>query len=844
MDKTGPTPPARPTRPSRANKMAMDGTAATRSREQVAESPPPPLPPKLFKKKLCPQANGDGDTSATFARNTLRSASFGLRSQRSSSAGHLVTASVDNGRRHEADAEKMVYLDPLKRTKTSDSQIKAIQKRALLEFYLKQSKKTTVCPSVPHHNNNNTLTQSVPASRVSSTGLSSSSSARDKDYRRFSVTASAPDFSHTSSVKSTSSWFESSRKSSWHGSDLGSPPPPLASSSLASTSDTSLTSKKETGQHHGNPSASLSASIGYSKQVNKAASRCNTSSQRMKLLVSDNPSATFVQLTSPRHGGTDPLPPAPPPRPQMLQERYYGDEDGQELPLPPLRSSSITVHDVQDVPMSVPSESVSPADLKVSCDSMFKVSSSSKIDGWLERHGVRHAVTLSMDSSDTDQEQQSVSSCSVVGRSLDSLASLASTATSSNSSSAYFSSSSCSTRRRSSPLRAEMMSTTAAAISCMNNNNHEANGNYYTASSSSPCSPSSMIHGAPSGIVRETLITMVDSNLNELDLTSAKSPSGSASVGTIWPKHGLREVASPLAGYQIAVSTPVNNGFSEFARPPPPLVPPRPPSSLLVRYADSDENTKPKVNHCDTLSPCIEVLTVSERELLDRKLNSLKEEEASVVRDMAANNANGSQLMAQFRSAGFSGHETEKMTIHCDEMDKVTKLLISLKNRLKRIENDLQAKSEKQLKYNHRTALFLESAPYIKLPDNLSDQPEIQSLIAKRSKLLQQLEEAVSLKQAIDRRSETIADKIVCKYFDSNSNEVLAFLNYARLKVDLSAEKIGIAERRLQVEQEIKRNNIIVDSVSSLSFRHSLNNNNLHDDLSPRRGDTAISNVS
>lgn len=160
--------------------IADTGGQPTVNRDE-AESPPPPLPPKRFSSLLHSNNNlntgnghGNGVKSIStsgpavtntnnwnnFGRNSIKYSSFG----RSSSSGQLqqVTSSVrpfhvrtnsTNGSSSSSSSNssnstsnsdyhraRMIYLDPSKRLRTSDSELKAIQKRALLEFYLKKKK--------------------------------------------------------------------------------------------------------------------------------------------------------------------------------------------------------------------------------------------------------------------------------------------------------------------------------------------------------------------------------------------------------------------------------------------------------------------------------------------------------------------------------------------------------------------------------------------------------------------------------------------------------------------------------------------------------------------------------
>lgn len=91
----------------------------------------------------------------------------------------------------------------------------------------------------------------------------------------------------------------------------------------------------------------------------------------------------------------------------------------------------------------------------------------------------------------------------------------------------------------------------------------------------------------------------------------------------------------------------------------------------------------------------------------------------------------------------------------------------------------------------------------IKLPQNLNDFPEIQLLINKRSKLLNQVEEALVLKESIDRRSEIIGEKILKKYF-KEKNDVTDFLEFIKLKSKLIVESREVKNKLEQSEKQLK----------------------------------------
>jgi hypothetical protein len=194
---------------------------------------------------------------------------------------------------------------------------------------------------------------------------------------------------------------------------------------------------------------------------------------------------------------------------------------------------------------------------------------------------------------------------------------------------------------------------------------------------------------------------------------------------------------------------------------------------------------------------------------LSRQLDQLRAEESGLGREFEANESLGSNLMSKLRSLGLSSLEFDKISVHCDEIDKVTRLLFSLSWRLKAIEVEMEAKSAK---WNSNCSNESTNSSN----STSAGSPEILLLSSKRSKLVVQLDEALALRAAIDRRSEQIADKILAKYFrplgHSNSSlsvtansDLSEFVEFLKLKSKLIVEsrqvkeKITVTEKQLQV---------------------------------------------
>ena len=144
--------------------------------------------------------------------------------------------------------------------------------------------------------------------------------------------------------------------------------------------------------------------------------------------------------------------------------------------------------------------------------------------------------------------------------------------------------------------------------------------------------------------------------------------------------------------------------------------------------------------------------------------------------------------------------EYSKLTLHIEEVDKVTKLIISLSSRLNKIEGILQLRNQQQ-NNSEADAEQLNDGPLLTSnnkykqstsTDSLLDEKNlfssilslssislnnlncngsaffasIEMLNSKKNKILDQLEEATQLKQMIEKRCKNLNQRIICKYYD------------------------------------------------------------------------------
>lgn len=158
------------------------------------------------------------------------------------------------------------------------------------------------------------------------------------------------------------------------------------------------------------------------------------------------------------------------------------------------------------------------------------------------------------------------------------------------------------------------------------------------------------------------------------------------------------------------------------------------------------------------------------------------------------------KLFLEFlRKNELSKAELSKLTLHIEEVDKVSKLIISLSSRLNKIEGILQLRCQQQNsseqdaeqstdgqlvtpnKYKQSTStdslldeknlfssiLSLSSISLNNLNCNGSAFfASIEMLNSKKNKILDQLEEATQLKQMIEKRCKNLNERIICKYYD------------------------------------------------------------------------------
>lgn len=153
---------------------------------------------------------------------------------------------------------------------------------------------------------------------------------------------------------------------------------------------------------------------------------------------------------------------------------------------------------------------------------------------------------------------------------------------------------------------------------------------------------------------------------------------------------------------------------------------------------------------------------------IKRRLSGLKTEEVVLKEQMRHNAEVGRELVAKLRTEA-TQPEVEKYSLHVEEVDKITSLILGLSSRLAKTENTLA-----------------------NLKRGTWDEDEEVALKKKKEKLVSQLDEAKVLKSSIDRRSATVSSTLLGHLGEGEHTVYRAFL---RTKVQLLLEQRLLTER-------------------------------------------------
>ncbi|KAG1657995.1 Protein Shroom3 [Nymphon striatum] len=171
---------------------------------------------------------------------------------------------------------------------------------------------------------------------------------------------------------------------------------------------------------------------------------------------------------------------------------------------------------------------------------------------------------------------------------------------------------------------------------------------------------------------------------------------------------------------------------------------------------------------------------------LTRKLEILKSEQIAIQEEINCNAELGKEVTARVKSLSES-QEFEKFNLHIEEMGKIIKLLLSLSGRLARAENAL-------------TVLPKDSRP-----------EEMESLKMKRDKLSSQYEEAKLLKECIDKRNIKIS-KFLQNYL--SEEQYKDYDHFMKMKSKLALDARDIDDKIKLGEEQLSALNKSIEKVS------------------------------
>lgn len=197
------------------------------------------------------------------------------------------------------------------------------------------------------------------------------------------------------------------------------------------------------------------------------------------------------------------------------------------------------------------------------------------------------------------------------------------------------------------------------------------------------------------------------------------------------------------------------------------------------------------------------------------QLTVLQQEKQRLMQQLQQNQDLGSELMSKLKRNGLSPHESEKIRNHCSEIDTVTRLVLSLRCRLRSMDqqtchwpaiqpvvrnsqqNNRLTDSAKQADNNNSDqscfALQTDASPEPRPSSPESSEHHV--LARKRHKLLLQMEEALSLKDMIEKRSTVIRDNILSKYLESEANESIDYIALMYQKCKLITDISDVSQR-------------------------------------------------
>ncbi|XP_063986604.1 protein Shroom isoform X2 [Diachasmimorpha longicaudata] len=200
---------------------------------------------------------------------------------------------------------------------------------------------------------------------------------------------------------------------------------------------------------------------------------------------------------------------------------------------------------------------------------------------------------------------------------------------------------------------------------------------------------------------------------------------------------------------------------------------------FLARYSHQimDEETA-RIDELSSSSSAINSFDLRQKKeelvlRLDRKVVVLRAEQEALREEDETNEALGAKVATRV-SALARPAEVSKFRLHIEEIGKITSLLLGLSGRLARVENAL-----------HGMAI---------------EHPEKKILESKRDKLLEQLEEAKTLKVNIDKRSSNVS-AILSKYL--NDEEFADYQHFINMKTKLIVDSRELQDKVKLGEEQL-----------------------------------------
>lgn len=235
--------------------------------------------------------------------------------------------------------------------------------------------------------------------------------------------------------------------------------------------------------------------------------------------------------------------------------------------------------------------------------------------------------------------------------------------------------------------------------------------------------------------------------------------------------------------------------------------PPSPASSTTSLFSGL------KAKSCDYLSESSSLQKSYSTSHLKEKLDLMKMERMSLQNDYEQNERFGSSIVSRFTlKYALNQFRVDKLTNHSNEVDTISRLVVSLRIRLKHLNEEEQEDEECSSTCKKETKQSHEGRS--KHPDNSSAE-----VTEKRNKLNRQLNEALDLKQLIDNRSHVLMDKLLSSHHYHHQQRKSSHHQEGEDEVtedDTSTDKTDFLEYVMNKSNIIMRLKEVEDSIDSI----------------------------